>query len=215
MKMLLKSIVFFVGMMFVGISANAQDYGRLLYSGIYGYSYIFEFMGNSSWIDMGNYDASVYENAIVFMQNGKVSMKYLYKGQSSDGGRLYRHWDSSEGREGSATIVFNNGNIYSTDGKQKFVKGGSAPAPSQQYNGYNDGGNYNNGGNAGNNSYQNNNNSGQKTCYHCNGSGKCPSCAGRGEKRNQYNGSMYDCYECHGNGRCTTCSGRGWVVNYY
>lgn len=210
MKMLSKSIVFFVGMLFVGISANAQDEGRLLHSGTYGVTSLFEFMGSSSWLNIGNYNVNVYENTIVFInEKGGIGFKFLYKGQSSDGGRLYRQWDLLEGRECDGFIVYNNGTFYRTDGKMKFEKGGSAPAPSQQYNGYN------NSGNSGNNNYQNNNNSGQKTCYHCNGSGKCPSCAGRGEKRNQYNGSMYDCYECHGNGRCTTCSGRGWVVNYY
>lgn len=204
--------VFFMMSMVVSCYySNAQDYGSLLCSGTYGYLSFFEFWGSSSWINYGNYDGFVYENAIVFKINGEVRMKYLYKGQNSDGGRLYRYWDSSAGREGNTVLVFNscNGTIYSTDGKTKFEKGGTAPAPSQQYN------NYNNGGNAGNNNYQNNNNSGQKTCYHCNGSGNCPSCAGRGEKINQYNGSKYDCYECHGGGRCTTCSGRGWVVNYY
>lgn len=207
-------VLFMMSMVVSCYYSNAQDYGRLLCSGTYGYLSFFEFWGSSSWINYGNYDGFVYENAIVFKINGEVKMKYLYKGQNSDGGRLYRHWDSSAGREGNTVLVFNssNGTIYSTDGKTKFEKGGTAPAPSQQYNDYN---NYNNGGNAGNNNYQNNNNSGQKTCYHCNGSGNCPSCAGRGEKINQYNGSKYDCYECHGGGRCTTCSGRGWVVNYY
>jgi len=183
--------------------SNAQDYGRLLCSGTYGYLSFFEFWGSSSWINYGNYDGFVYENAIVFKINGEVKMKYLYKGQNSDGGRLYRHWDSSAGREGNTVLVFNssNGTIYSTDGKTKFEKGGTAPAPSQQYNGYNNGGNYNN---------NNSNNQQNNTCVSCHGDGKCSSCAGRGQKQNMYNHQYYDCTICRGSGKCQHCYGLGW-----
>ena len=183
--------------------SNAQDYGRLLCSGTYGYLSFFEFWGSSSWINYGNYDGFVYENAIVFKINGEVKMKYLYKGQNSDGGRLYRYWDSSAGREGNTVLVFNssNGTIYSTDGKTKFEKGGTAPAPSQQYNGYNNGGNYNN---------NNSNNQQNNTCVSCHGDGKCSSCAGRGQKQNMYNHQYYDCTICRGSGKCQHCYGLGW-----
>lgn len=202
MKMLSKSIVFFVGMLFVGISANAQDEGRLLHSGTYGVTSLFEFMGSSSWLNMGNYNVNVYENTIVFINDlGGIGYKFLYKGQSSDGGRLYRQWDISEGRECDGIIVYNNGTFYRTDGKMKFEKGGSAPAPSQQYNGYNNGGNYNN---------NNSNNQQNNTCVSCHGDGKCSSCAGRGQKQNMYNHQYYDCTICRGSGKCQHCYGLGW-----
>lgn len=196
--------VFFMMSMVVSCYySNAQDYGRLLCSGTYGYLSFFEFWGSSSWINYGNYDGFVYENAIVFKINGEVKMKYLYKGQNSDGGRLYRHWDSSAGREGNTVLVFNssNGTIYSTDGKTKFEKGGTAPAPSQQYNDYNNGGNYNN---------NNSNNQQNNTCVSCHGDGKCSSCAGRGQKQNMYNHQYYDCTICRGSGKCQHCYGLGW-----
>ena len=194
--------VFFMMSMVVSCYySNAQDYGRLLCSGTYDYLSFFEFWGSSSWINYENYDGFVYENAIVFKKNGEVKIKYLYKGQNSDGGRLYGIWDSSKGSEGNTTIVFNNGNIYSTDGKVKFEKGGSAPAPSQQYNGYNNGGNYNN---------NNSNNQQNNTCVSCHGDGKCSSCAGRGQKQNMYNHQYYDCTICRGSGKCQHCYGLGW-----
>ena len=196
-------VLFMMSMVVSCYYSNAQDYGRLLCSGTYGYLSFFEFWGSSSWINYGNYDGFVYENAIVFKINGEVKMKYLYKGQNSDGGRLYRHWDSSAGREGNTVLVFNssNGTIYSTDGKTKFEKGGTAPAPSQQYNGYNNGGNYNN---------NNSNNQQNNTCVSCHGDGKCSSCAGRGQKQNMYNHQYYDCTICRGSGKCQHCYGLGW-----
>jgi len=71
--------------------------------------------------------------------------------------------------------------------------------------------------------------SSEKTCYSCNGTGKCSSCRGSGGKdrcwscngsgENSYgykcsscNGTGYkSCYSCSGTGRCNSCKGTGKI----